>query len=354
MRRGFAKTWLERWKRSDLPILRDAYFKLKSDQAALFLEFALVFPILLMFTVFLIDVCLFWDGTTLANHTAFALARIAKVNNPIPTARLTSSADGGAEIIPVVAGTRPFALNEGVSAAAVLMATVTRGATNTDPSSQRSAELLRNIKDAVALSTTKETGWLPDKQWGEEVDWGQWVVKETPEVIVKAAVSENPITEAIEDTTVRLLQQTMREVGKYVVKQAVNKGTNFLVGEVAETFVRQLPSDSSWQGYWPRYAKATEELKRPGNLRVARKKLFIKPGGTVTLEHPSTGVGSGYDKPQIVTVTIRYPMPLMWFPFSSILTDGKSSGEADFTIDARGRCTMLVEPTKDLVNETAW
>ncbi len=44
------------------------------------MEFALLMPFFIAMASFLIEMCLYWDATVMANHTAFTLARIAKVN----------------------------------------------------------------------------------------------------------------------------------------------------------------------------------------------------------------------------------------------------------------------------------
>ena len=54
--------------------------RLASGRGAVFVEFAMTFPIVLALTLMCIQLCMFWDATAMANHTAFTLARIAKVS----------------------------------------------------------------------------------------------------------------------------------------------------------------------------------------------------------------------------------------------------------------------------------
>ncbi len=44
------------------------------------MEFALLMPFFIAMCAFLIEMCFYWDATVMANHTAFTIARIAKVH----------------------------------------------------------------------------------------------------------------------------------------------------------------------------------------------------------------------------------------------------------------------------------
>jgi hypothetical protein len=60
--------------------LRKTRRRLLDEKAPALLEFALTFPILLAFTIVCVQLCLHWDASTMANHTAFTVARMAKVH----------------------------------------------------------------------------------------------------------------------------------------------------------------------------------------------------------------------------------------------------------------------------------
>ncbi|QSH40973.1 TadE/TadG family type IV pilus assembly protein [Lentisphaerota bacterium ZTH] len=72
--------WLNRFKDNDGPCLRRLMRKLRSSRAAVMVEFAFIFPIVLAVTVFSIELVQYWDATVMANHTAYTLARVAKVH----------------------------------------------------------------------------------------------------------------------------------------------------------------------------------------------------------------------------------------------------------------------------------
>ncbi|MGI5923432.1 MAG: TadE/TadG family type IV pilus assembly protein [Lentisphaeria bacterium] len=70
------RAWRHDWRHCLL--LREHLWR--NERGAVLLEFALTLPILLIFTVFLVEMAFFWEGRILGNHTAFALGRIAKVH----------------------------------------------------------------------------------------------------------------------------------------------------------------------------------------------------------------------------------------------------------------------------------
>jgi hypothetical protein len=77
--KNFCRQWLENW-RHDCRHLRRWQRPCHQDRGAALLEFALTLPILLIITMFLLEMALYWEGRILGNHASFALARIAKVH----------------------------------------------------------------------------------------------------------------------------------------------------------------------------------------------------------------------------------------------------------------------------------
>ncbi len=77
--KNFCRQWLENW-RQDCRHFRRWQRPCRNDRGAALLEFALTLPLLLIITVFLVEMALFWEGRILGNHASFALARIAKVH----------------------------------------------------------------------------------------------------------------------------------------------------------------------------------------------------------------------------------------------------------------------------------
>ncbi len=51
-----------------------------SQRGTAYMEFALLMPFFIAMCSFLIEMCFYWDATVMANHTAYTIARIAKVN----------------------------------------------------------------------------------------------------------------------------------------------------------------------------------------------------------------------------------------------------------------------------------
>ncbi|MCP3967754.1 MAG: hypothetical protein GY750_00335 [Lentisphaerae bacterium] len=72
--------WLNRFKENDGPCLQRLLRKLRSSRAAVMVEFAFIFPVVVAVTVFSIELVQYWDATVMANHTAYTLARVAKVH----------------------------------------------------------------------------------------------------------------------------------------------------------------------------------------------------------------------------------------------------------------------------------
>ncbi len=61
-------------------IRRRVFSRLAGDKAAVYLEFAMSFPLLLGISLFILEMLMFWDASVMANHAAFTVARIAKVH----------------------------------------------------------------------------------------------------------------------------------------------------------------------------------------------------------------------------------------------------------------------------------
>ena len=70
-----------RWSKNDGVMIHHFTRHIKDDRAVVLVEFALTFPIVLAITLMCIQLCMYWDAVTMANHTAFVLARIAKVHH---------------------------------------------------------------------------------------------------------------------------------------------------------------------------------------------------------------------------------------------------------------------------------
>jgi len=86
--------------RREVRLSRRLAVRLFGDSASAYLEFAMSFPLLLGFSLFILEMCMFWDAAVMGNHAAFAIARIAKVHcyqsavtdkdNPYPTVGMGS------------------------------------------------------------------------------------------------------------------------------------------------------------------------------------------------------------------------------------------------------------------------
>ena len=70
-----------RWEKNDGALIHHFSGHIQDDRAVVLVEFALTFPIVLAMTLMCIQLCMYWDAVTMANHTAFILARIAKVHH---------------------------------------------------------------------------------------------------------------------------------------------------------------------------------------------------------------------------------------------------------------------------------
>ncbi len=95
------KNWKNNLNRHDLPVFRQICHRLGQEKASVFLEFAFALPLLMTLSLFILELCFFWDTTIMANHAAFSLSRIAKVNayhgvgttpdNPYPRVNIGST-----------------------------------------------------------------------------------------------------------------------------------------------------------------------------------------------------------------------------------------------------------------------
>ncbi len=54
--------------------------RIRSQRGTAYMEFAMLMPFFIAMCSFLIEMCFYWDATVMANHTAYTIARIAKVN----------------------------------------------------------------------------------------------------------------------------------------------------------------------------------------------------------------------------------------------------------------------------------
>ena len=336
MERGnAAKVWLARWKRSDLPLLRFAWSRLKDERAAIFLEFALAFPVVLMFTLFLIEMCLYWDSTAMANHTAFTLARIAKVHYSgtgfdIPRFALSPEEDSGE-----------------TSVASFLMMTVTRGWLNSgeqdDYWQTRQDELREKVpSDRLQLANqiSRHLGSFQNLSFDsekQEMDWTK-LVSGAPDPV------EMLIREGAEWVYGLVWDQVKQHVTG-VLKDAVLSAIN--------SQIPQLSNNDFWEQLGIRYEMARLRVIKNEAVQVNYRPLRAEEGdsGTdagepVSLANPNPdGLPKGSQAPAaIVEVFVNYPMPMRWFSLAPLVGRDDDVAKLPNGISARGRWAMLIEP----------
>lgn len=69
--------------RNDTDVLRRLKRRCRSSRASVFLEFALVAPLMVMLISAMIEFCSFWDAKVMANHAAWTVGRIVTVQDDV-------------------------------------------------------------------------------------------------------------------------------------------------------------------------------------------------------------------------------------------------------------------------------
>lgn len=281
----------KRWMETDAAIARRVCRKCASTRAAVLLEFAILFPIVLSFTLFLMEMCYRWDATVMANHAAFTVARIAKVR--VSDRQVT---------YPELAGVRVDRI-----AAAMLMMSVTHSWYTGDVGG----------------------GWtLPDFDFSSLTSLSALfsAFNGSIDTICPGAGSEGSgkwdVFDGIGTSFASIVQSALKQLA------------GELCGSVMSSFVDldSLLGDTSVD-YVSRYGMAMQRLLMSDGLKtevVASERI---------LRHPSSAQ-SYWKKTAFVKVEINYPLRKYWL-FSLMLGPSKSP------VMAGGRAAALAEPEKE-------
>ncbi len=286
------RNWLGRFRKNDAGTARLVCRRFASGRGTAFLEFALVLPLLLAVTTFIIEVCTYWDATVMANHTAFTLARIAKVN--------------------VVAGKVAFP----------------------------SALKIKNtsIMDSEKFTTTMlmmtaTSGWFKGtKEWISFPDIKGIIQK----LIFKKEGSGGGIFEFLMSAIQGLLDPLLEKLNKFL-EDMIQKAFSAIFGQSGGLMANR---------YLNLYRMAYQRSKMDGVIKTDVISLKGK-----TIKYPThidweaywfwkVPRVNEYKNPAIVRVTVNYPVTENWI--YAAFMPGASKGK----VCATGVAAMLVEPDK--------
>lgn len=286
------RNWIGRFRKNDAATARLVCRRFASGRGTAFLEFAMVLPVLLAVTTFIIEICMFWDATVMANHTAFTLARIAKVN--------------------VVAGKVAF------------------------PSALKIKST--SIVDSEKLTTTMlmmtaTTGWFKGtKEWVSFPDIKNIIQK----LIFKKESSGGGIFEFLMSAIQGLLDPLLEKLNKFL-EDMIQKAFSAIFGQTGGMMSNR---------YLNLYRMAYQRSKMDGVIKTEIISLKDK-----SLKYPTHIDWQGYllwkvprakpyKNPAIVRVTVNYPITENWI-YAAFMP-----GAAKGKVCATGVAAMLVEPDK--------
>ena len=259
---------------------------LLGERAAVYLEFAIGFPVVLGFAVFLIEICHYWDTAVMANHAAFAIARIAKVH------RYQSNAQTMFPQVPI--GGKKYPADQ-VVAAMFLM-----GPTFTWYDAGKSSDISINFVDYFKI--------------GEKV----W------EITVPADA------DFFKKILVTILNKLLDPLEKKIHDFLDNQ-----IGKLFQTILSgyEKPANTKFQ-------MAFQRTSMPGTVNTT-----LEPLGQ-SLTFPSEDYYTSWEEPEVVKVRISYPMHQGGWLYSAFLYMGDPAQPRD-AVRASGRYAMLVEYEKE-------
>lgn len=297
------KAWKKRICKNDGMTVGRLSRRVSSEKGLAFLEFALISPVILALTVFLIEIVFLWDNTIMANHSTFALARIAKVHVKNDQVEYPTF----------------FGKSSDKAITGLFMMTSTRG-------------------------------WylgLPHKMF------------EFPDFSIDNMISDlfpknfpgnmlNPVNPGGGGQNgFPGMNISFDKILKKALAKLKEKINTLFFSKIQKMLQKYLPKSNG--SYVIRYSMAMQRLYMYDCLKTELIALKDNGGGEVvktetddkapTLAHPSSKKEGMYKNPKIVKVSLDYPMYKRWL-FTYFLGPKGSAQEA------RGRCVMLVEPEK--------
>jgi len=287
------RKWLDKLARNDAPVARRISRALGSDRASVFLEFAFAMPLLLSVSLFILEICLFWDAEIMANHAAFAVARIAKVNayhgsdssvaDPYPQMKVGSDSYGADKIV------------------------------------------------TAMFMMTSTFAWMGSSESSSKVDFRNYFTIDKPLFKVDVDSDANVFVQFIGKFIKQFASKMDTDLRGWLNKKLKNEITEIMGGD----FEKVLNT---------RFNMA---LQRTVDMDAVKTEIIPLDG---SLAHPvATHPSDRYPKPEIVKVSIDYPLHRggwLYAPFAYWKTRDSGGGTVSTGPVATGRYAMLVEPDK--------
>jgi len=261
---------------------------LLGERGAVFLEFAMGFPVVLAFALFLIEVCHFWDTTVMANHAAFALARIAKVH------RYQGGGKDGVMYPKMAIKGRQYPADQVVAAMFMMGPTYTWY----DASAKGGIDI--DFVDYFKIG---------DKLWEITVPDDADFFKKLIVKILNGLLG--PLEQKIHD----------------FIDQEIDQGVRKLLGDFDK------PANA-------KFKMAFQRTSMAGTLATT-----LEPLGQ-SLAFPSEDYYTPWQEPEVVKVAVSYPLHRGGWLYSGFLWMGDPAKPRD-ALRASGRHAMLVEPEKE-------
>jgi hypothetical protein len=267
--------------------------RLFGDSAAVYLEFAMSFPLLLGFSLFIVEMCMFWDSAIMANHTAFTLARIAKVHyyqgyggasedDPYPEISLGSSKFGADKIV------------------------------------------------ASFLMMGSTIGWMDGGKPSVNVNFEDYFKIDKPLFEISASGDANFFQKLV----VKILNSLLNPVEQ--------KMRDFINNEI-QVILDKIFDQSSASLFNTRFNMALQRCQKPGVIVTERLAL---PG---SLKFPSDDYDTNAcSSPEIVKVSINYPIHKGGWLYTVFMFWKADNDRDSDSFVATGRSAMLIEPERDV------
>ncbi len=294
------RKWRNNIRKNDLPVFRRMVRRIRGDRAPVFLEFAFALPLLMVLSLFIIELCMFWDTEVMANHAAFAVARIAKVN-----------VNNGRKGLDIVNPYQDMTLSSGTYKADKLV--------------------------TAMFMMPCTFAWMGTPDNGSKVDFRDYFTINKPLFNVTVDNDTNVMVKLMADILKKLLDSFDTKLRDYL--------NNKLRGLVDDIFGGQFVGEMN-----ARFNMAMQRVRMDGTV-VTR---ITQAGGSLaypTGEHPS----DPYYNPHVVQVAINYPLhkgAWLYAPFAYWKSGSSSAGnDGSRTPVACGRYAMLVEPGKPYLFE---
>ncbi len=268
--------------------------RVAGEGASVYLEFAFAFPLLIGISLFIVEICMFWDTAVMANHAAFTLARIAKVH----CYQSNSSDEDGKDFYPdVQIGGSTYSADKVVTSFFLMSSTY---------------------------------AWMNEQGSDKNVNFKDYFTISKP--LFEITTGDDP----------NLFQKILVQILNAVIKPVEQKMRDFLNSQLTKLLDRIFGKYSDKMN--ERFNMA---LQRTSDPKVIVTEKLTLPGGY--LRFPSDNYSdNACKKPEYVKVSINYPLHKGGWLYSAFMFWSVANDRTDDTVTANGRFAMLVEPKREI------